>query len=402
VKEKTRVAYFPDSLQEVNGVAMTSQRLIEYAKDRDLPFLCVHSGDETGESRDGSIHYLSLKRSPISFPMDEGLKYDPLFQRHSRRVLRKLAEFKPDVLHITGLNDVSIIGAHLAWKLSLPLVASWHTNLHEFGARRLARIFRFLPAKSLTSFTSFTEKKILSGAMLYYKMPKVLMAPNRELIEILERKTGRETHMMIRGVDTEMFSPIKRTVSDSTIRFGFVGRLRAEKNVRVLQKLESEILKLRPDAKFEFLIIGEGNERGWLEENMKHAVFTGFLEGEALSEAYANMDIFVFPSDTDAFGNVVQEAFASGVPALVTDKGGPKYITEDGKTGYVCKGIDDFVRYSVDLMDNREKLLKIKESAREFALTRSWDSVFDSVYKTYERAIFLRRSQRDSGSSNTQ
>jgi glycosyltransferase involved in cell wall biosynthesis len=332
--------------------------------------------------------------------MDERLKYDPLFQRHSRRVLRKLAEFKPDILHITGLNDVSILGAHLSWKLSLPMVGSWHTNLHEFGARRLARIFRFLSQNMVDSLTSFTEKKILDGAMLYYKMPKVLMAPNRELVEKLESSTGRETHLMIRGVDTTTFSPVKRTVSDSTIRFGFVGRLRAEKNVRLLQKLETEILERRPNAKFEFLVVGEGNEREWLEANMKRAVFSGFLEGEALSEAYANMDIFVFPSETDAFGNVVQEANASGVPALVSDKGGPKFITQSGKTGYVCESLDDFVRFSVELMDNREKLLKIKESAREFALTRSWDSVFDGVYRTYERAIFLRRSQRSSDSSD--
>ncbi len=386
---------------EVNGVAMTSKRLINYVKARNLAFLCVHAGTSTGESRDGSIEYLSLKRSPIALPMDEDLKYDPLFQRHSRRVLRKLVEFKPDVLHITGLNDVSIIGAHLAWKLNLPLVGSWHTNLHEFGAHRLARLFRFLPKKTVESFTSFTEKKILAGAMLYYKMPKLILAPNRELLEALEKGTGRETRLMTRGVDTEMFSPVKRTVSDGTMRFGFVGRLRAEKNVRMLQELERAIERERPDAKFEFIIVGEGNERVWLEENMRHAVFTGFLEGESLSEAYANMDLFVFPSETDAFGNVVQEAYASGVPVLVTDKGGPKFMTEVGKTGFVCENFDDFVKFAVELMDNREKLLRIKEYAREYSLSKTWDSVFDSVYDTYERAIFLRKNPRNDDRSDT-
>ena len=93
---------------------MTSKRLIAYAQRNGYPFLCVHAGKKTEETSDGPIEYLSLKRSPVAFKMDEDLAYDPLFQRHATRVLRKLMEFKPDVIHITGLNDVSIIGAYLA------------------------------------------------------------------------------------------------------------------------------------------------------------------------------------------------------------------------------------------------------------------------------------------------
>lgn len=393
VTEQIRVAFFPDSFEEVNGVAMTSKRLIAYASKRGFPFLCIHAGSKTGTRKEGSVEYLSLKRSPVAFPMDEGLKYDPLFQRHSNRVLRKLMEFKPDVVHITGLNDVSIIGAYLAWKLKLPLVGSWHTNLHEFAARRLTRMFRFLPKSTTDKMTGFAEKRILKGALLYYKMPKLLLAPNRELVEALEEGTGRETRLMIRGVDVEKFDPVKRTVSDSTFRIGFVGRLRAEKNVRLLKKLEDELLRSGAEGKFSFLIVGEGNEREWLEENMKHAEFTGFLEGEPLSEAYANMDLFVFPSDTDAFGNVVQEANASAVPALVTDKGGPKYIVREELNGFVCKDVREFAKRSLELMDNREKLLKMKESSRKFALSRSWDSVFEDVYETYRRCISLKKNE---------
>lgn len=388
-----RVAFFPDSFLEVNGVAMTSKKFIAYAKKRGYPFLCVHAGDKTGSRMDGTIEYLSLKRSPIAFPMDEGLKYDPLFQRHNNRVLRKLMEFRPDIIHITGLNDVSISGAYLAWKLNLPLIGSWHTNLHEFAARRLTRVFRFLPGKTAQKITDLAERQILKGAMLYYKMPKVLLAPNEELVEILEKGTGRETDLMARGVDVEKFDPVKRTVSDGTFRIGFVGRLRPEKNVRLLKTLEDELIKKGAEGRYEFLIVGEGNERDWLEANMKHAVFTGFLEGEALSEAYANFDLFVFPSETDAFGNVVQEANASAVPALVTAKGGPKFIVTEGLNGFVCKDVGEFAGRTLELMDNREKLLKMKESSREFALNRSWDSVFDKVYETYRRCIYLKRNE---------
>lgn len=365
---------------------MTSKRLIGFARKNGYPLLCVHAGDRTESTLDGSIEYLSLKRSPIAFPMDEGLKYDPLFQRHTSKVLRKLVEFKPDIGHITGLNDVSIMGAYLAWKIQLPLIASWHTNLHEFAGRRLGRLLGFLPNNTLKKVTGFAERKIFEGALLYYKIPKIILAPNTDLIKILEEGTQREARLMIRGVDTDVFNPIKRTVSDGTLRFGFVGRLRAEKNVRLLALLEKELLK-HTKKKIEFLIVGDGNERGWMQKNMKHAVFTGFISGEALSETYANMDIFIFPSETDAFGNVIQEANASGVPCLVTDKGGPQHIVRDGETGFVCADLGDFVKFSVELMDNREKLLKMKEASRNFALSRSWDSVFESVYESYCECI---------------
>ena len=123
---------------------------------------------------------------------------------------------------------------------------------------------------------------------------------------------------------------------------------------------------------------------------MRNAELTGFLEGVKLSEAYANMDVFVFPSETDTFGNVIQEANASGVPAIVTAKGGPKFIVRHGETGFVAENTEDFVKFSLELMDNPEKLAKMKRAARENALSRSWNSVFEKVYEAYEEAYALR------------
>jgi glycosyltransferase involved in cell wall biosynthesis len=392
VNKPLRVAFFPDSFLEVNGVAMTSKKLIGYAKRNGYPFLCVHAGKKNEISHDECITYLALKRSPVAFRMDEDLAYDPLFQRHTNRVLREILKFRPDVIHITGLNDVSIVGAYLSWKLQLPMVGSWHTNLHEFAARRLMRMFRFLPKKTLDSMTGFAEKKIMKGAILYYKMPKVVLSPNMELVETLGKGTGRESRLMIRGVDTEKFSPEKRTTSESVFRFGFVGRLRAEKNVRLLVSLEKALLKAGK-TNFKFLVIGEGNEREWLEKNLQNAEFTDFLQGEQLETAYANMDVFVFPSETDAFGNVVQEANASGVPAIVTNHGGPKFIVRHNENGFIAENAEDFVKFSIELMENPEKLSKMKKASREFALSRSWDSVFDSVYAAYAEAIKIAKEQ---------
>ena len=386
-----RVAFFPDSYLEVNGVAMTSQRLVGYARKNGYPFLCVHAGAKTEVTRDGSVTFVSLKRSPAAFMMDEELKYDPLFQRHSRFVEKELEKFRPDVIHITGLNDVSITGAYLSWKMKTPMVGSWHTNLHEYAAHRLQNKFDFLPKKIAADLTNFIERKILDGAKLYYKMPQILLAPNQELIEMLEKGTGRKARLMIRGVDTVMFAPEKRTKTDGKICFGFVGRLRAEKNVRLLADLEKELLA-KGKNNIKFLIVGEGSERAYLEQNMQTAEFTGFLEGERLAEAYANIDIFVFPSGTDAFGNVIQEANASGVPCLVTDQGGPKFIVREGETGFIAKDSNDFVKFSVELLDNPEKLAKMKRNSRQFALSRSWESVFESVYDAYREAFDRKKS----------
>jgi len=394
VNENLRVAFFPDSYLEVNGAAMTCRRLTAYAERMGFPMLCVHAGPRTETTTSGSLTHLSLKRSPLSFSLDEDLAYDPFFQRHYGRVSREIEKFKPDVIHITGLNDVSIIAAIYAWRNQLPLLGSWHTNIHEFAASRIRRILRFLPKGTVDSIAEFAESRIMQGSFFYYKMPKVILSPNQELVDELGRRTGRESRLMGRGVDQDFFDPSKRTVKDTIFRLGSVGRLRAEKNVRQLEAVEKAFIAAGHED-YEFLIVGEGNEREYLEHHMKRAVFTGFLEGEPLAEAYANMDVFVFPSETDAFGNVAQEALASGVPAIVSDKGGPKFIIEDGKSGFIAHSPEDYARYALMLYDDRAKLGEMKKAARQKALSHSWDSIFESVYDGYREAIRLEGLARE-------
>ena len=383
-----RIAFFPDSYLEVNGAAMTCRRLTDFAKRNDFPYLCVHAGPEYSKTTDGSVTHLSLKRSPLRFSLDEDLAYDPLFQRHQGKVKRLLEEFKPDVIHITGLNDVSIVGVYLAWRMGIPMIGSWHTNIHEFAASRITRSLKFLPAKPVSKFANFAERKIKAGSMLYYRMPKVNLSPNNELVEELARRTKRSSRLMGRGVDAEFFSPSKRTATDGVFRFGFVGRLRAEKNVRLLVDVERALIEAGIDN-FEFLVVGEGSERSYLEENMKKAVFTGFLDGEKLAEAYANMDVFVFPSETDAFGNVAQEANASGVPAIVSPKGGPKYIIREGISGLVAHEDSDYAKYAIELYRDKDRLAKMKADSRNIAESSSWDSIFRGVYDAYREALDL-------------
>ncbi len=382
MNEISRIAFFPDSYLEVNGVAMTSKRLESFARSRNYPFLCVHGGKKTRKTQDGSVTRLEFKRSPLSLVLDNELAYDPLFQRYTNILWDALKEFRPDVIHITGLNDVSILGAWLSYRMNIPLLASWHTNVHEFAGRRMRQSLNFLGKKGCRGLSGFIERQIFRGSMLYYRMGKVILAPNDEDVSILRQNTKRPTYLMTRGVDTEFFSPEKRTIRDGVIRLGYVGRLRPEKNVRLLADLERELLEAGM-TNFEFLVVGDGSDRPWLEQNMKHAKFLGYLNGEPLAEAYANMDIFIFPSETDSFGNVVQEANASGVPSIVTDFGGPKYFTQDGENGFVAKNFQDFVDFSVRLMNNPSELDAMREASRKFALTRTWEAVFEKVYQAY-------------------
>jgi phosphatidylinositol alpha 1,6-mannosyltransferase len=125
---------------------------------------------------------------------------------------------------------------------------------------------------------------------------------------------------------------------------------------------------------------------------MSHAEFPGVLRGEALAEAYASMDLFVFPSHTDTFGNVVLEALASGVPAVVTPDGGPRYIVQEGETGFIVPD-ELFTAAITSAISKPGKHAAMRQAARAYALTASWDAVFEGVYAGYEGILPARQEQ---------
>jgi glycosyltransferase involved in cell wall biosynthesis len=135
-----------------------------------------------------------------------------------------------------------------------------------------------------------------------------------------------------------------------------------------------------------FLIVGHGAEEPWLREHLPGAEFAGVLRGEALSRAYANMDLFVFPSHTDTFGNVVLEALASGVPAIVTPDGGPSSIVQQGETGLIARD-DDFAAAAARIIADPVLHAGMRQAARKDGLSTSWDSVFEAVYDGYRTIL---------------
>jgi phosphatidylinositol alpha 1,6-mannosyltransferase len=389
-----RVAYFPDSFHEINGVAHTSRQFEDFARRRNLPFLCVRAGSRTPRLlTEGNLTTLELRRGALSFALDKDLSFDPGFLRHLPAITRALREFRPDIVHITGPSENGILGAALASHLRLPLAASWHTNVHEYAARRSSWFLRHLPERHRQAAANIIENLALNATALYYALARVLFAPNPGLCRLLEERTHRPCHLMRRGVDTHLFCPVhrRRAAEDREFVLGFVGRLSVEKNVALLAQVQQQ-LTARGITSFRFLVIGQGAEENWLRQHLPGAAFPGVLRGQTLARAYADMDLFVFPSHTDTFGNVVLEALSSGVPAIVTPDGGPASIVLPGQTGLVARD-EDFAEAIAGIMSQPELHAAMRINARRFAQDASWDRVFEEVYKGYESICGSRAHQ---------
>ena len=385
-KLSPRVAFFPCVYHEVDGVAQTSRHFEAYAKRQELPFFMVHAGPDHEITTEGPVTRVQVQRSPVKFPLDKAHDYDLLFLRHYRKLEPMLREFRPDVVQITGPSDVGTLGAYVAHKLGIPLAASWQTNLHEYSRRRMTAAMSFLPQEIAAKLGVVAERLSFRATARFYHIPRLLFAPNQEMIRVLEAATGKPCYLMSHAVDTDVFRPELRDRTDGKFRVGYVGRLTTEKSVRALARLEQELVD-RGYRDFEFVIVGEGAESEWLRKNMQRVQLTGVLRGAELSRAFANFDVLAFPSETDTFGLVVLEAFASGVPAIVTDKGGPQFTVRHGRSGYIARNLDEFVNHTAELIDRPEVLAAMRVAARQQALETSWDRIFQGMYEAYERCL---------------
>jgi glycosyltransferase involved in cell wall biosynthesis len=164
--------------------------------------------------------------------------------------------------------------------------------------------------------------------------------------------------------------------TNGAVRLLYVGRVSREKDLDVLA---DAYRKLRDEkVPVQLSIVGHGPYSETLAEALPEALFTGYLQGKELAEAYASSDIFVFPSTTDTFGNVIIEAQASGVPVVVSDSGGPKELVEGQNNGLVTKSRDseDFARAIRSLVNDPARRREMGENARESVINRTWPSAF--------------------------
>jgi glycosyltransferase involved in cell wall biosynthesis len=208
-------------------------------------------------------------------------------------------------------------------------------------------------------------------------------------------KRGFEPHklkILPRGLDTELFHPTRRDpaffekfgAKNGQVRLLYVGRVSREKD---LDLLVESYRKLREQGlSVQLFIVGHGPYSEALHKALPEAFFTGYLSGEDLASAYASADIFVFPSTTDTFGNVIIEAQASGVPVVVSDAGGPKELVEDNQNGLITKShdVDDLTRAIRQLVVDADRRKRMGSHARESVINRTWPTAFRKFWAATE------------------
>jgi glycosyltransferase involved in cell wall biosynthesis len=372
-----RIVLFTDTYpNDVNGVARTLGMLVAHAVARGHEVALV-TPRVSPEAAANATGHRQLSGVPV--PMYPELQLARGVDGEGRRMLEA---FRPDLVHVATESTVGFSGRRWALRSGVPLVSSFHTNfpayLHDYRMGPLEpllwRYLRWFHDRSLVTF-----------------------CPSWDTLEsLLARDFHTRMRVWSRGVDTELFSPARRNAAvRERIAPGadrilvYVGRLAAEKRVDFLL---DAFIRLR-DATgpgTALVYVGDGPAAEKLRARAVEGVhFTGFLRGEALAEAYAAADLFVFASDTETFGNVVLEALASGVPAVVVDKGGVRETVVPGRTG-VRVPVGDvaaFAEACVALLRDDALRAALARGAREEALSRRWKAILDGLLREYDAAV---------------
>jgi glycosyltransferase involved in cell wall biosynthesis len=373
-RDRDRRAWFTDTIDDLNGVSRTLQRFSELSMEGGRRMAVVACQTRPLSFPGWVVNFPPIKEFPIPDYTSKTLSVPPFLE-----VVRFIDENQFGMLYISTPGPVGLVALLAGKLLGVPCVGIHHTDF----TRHVAHIVQDARMGEIAS--AYT-------GWFFSSMDRVLV-PSRFYMEDLRQQGVPAESMRIfpRGIDTDEFSPRWRSEvffeeyggSADATRLIYVGRVSREKDLDVLA---DAMLRLRDAGRdVELFVIGDGPYLRELVGRMsgKGCFFTGVLRGERLSTAYASGDLFVFPSTTDTFGNVVLEAHASGVPAVVTDKGGPQEIIEAGKTGLVARGrdVDDLVEKIEVLIDDPGRRMEMGKAARKLALSRTWESAFDKIWE---------------------
>jgi glycosyltransferase involved in cell wall biosynthesis len=224
-----------------------------------------------------------------------------------------------------------------------------------------------------------------------------IFVPSRSTFQELVAKgiAPEKIKLFPRGIDTVRFHPTKRSaildkeVSPSkALRLLYVGRISREKNLPVLERaFKSLVSRLKDPSSVHLVVVVDGPYLAEMKQHLRGlpCTFTGYQQGEALPAIYASCDLFVFPSTTDTFGNVVLEAQASGLPVVVTDKGGPCENMLPGETGLVVPpdDPDSIVEAILALMHDPIRSRQMGRAARRYMENRSFETAFAETWGLY-------------------
>lgn len=290
---------------------------------------------------------------------------------------RHLDAWQPDLVH---LATPDLTGVHLlrwARRHGVPTVATYHTHfpsyLAYYGAERLLPLgWRYL--------------------RWFYRKVDRLLVPSASMRDVLRAHgVPGDLGLWGRGVDTDLFSPARRSDAWRTavgagpedVVVTYVGRLVLEKGLDVVADTFGALRSRVPGLVT--VVVGEGPIRRDLEARMPGTRFLGHLDAEALATAYASSDVFVFPSDTETFGNVTLEAMASGVVPVVADATGSRSLVRDGETGHLCppRNAAAFTAAIAALAAAADRRRAMGRAARVAAEQRSWPVVLASMRDAY-------------------
>jgi glycosyltransferase involved in cell wall biosynthesis len=267
-----------------------------------------------------------------------------------------------------------------ARRAGVPAVSSFHTHFVSY--------FRYYGVRPL-------ERLGWSLLRRFYRRTERVYAPSWSIIRELEAEGIEKLELWSRGIDLAAFSPDFRDpeiraaagAGDETPLLLLVSRLVKEKDLADLVEVDAELK--RRGVEYRLALVGEGPMRAELEEQLPDAHFAGHQSGESLARWYASADVFVFPSTTETLGNVVLEALASGLPAVVVDRGGPQDLVQPGVSGFIARAND-----ISDIADRVELLLRdpalrarMGEAGRASALERDWSAINGRLIRSYRALL---------------
>ena len=299
----------------------------------------------------------------------------------SPRVRRDLAEFAPNVIHVSSPDWVGHRAVSWARARKVPVLASVHTRFETYP-----RYYSM----------AWIEPVIEAMLRRYYRRCDALVAPSESFAQLLrEQRMNYDVGLWTRGVDHERFNPARRDlewrrslgIADHEFAIGFLGRLVMEKGLDVFSDSVDELA--RRGVPHKVFVVGQGPARDWFEARLPEAKFAGFQQGADLARAVASMDVLFNPSITEAFGNVTLEAMACGVSVVAAAATGSQSIVDDGVSGRLIApgAVHAFAEalrgYALD------PAMRARHGAAgaERALDYDWDAINQTVADTYQRLI---------------
>jgi phosphatidylinositol alpha 1,6-mannosyltransferase len=365
-----RVALITSSYNFIaDGVALTLNRLVHYLESQGVAVLVfAPTADKPALAHQGTL--VSVPSIPLpgrpEYRLALGL---PGYLK------RQLLDFQPDVIHLAVPDLLGQAALALAHRHSIPAVASYHTRYETY-----LRHYRYLAG------LENTLKRMLRR---FYGRCREVYVPSESVRDALLADGLRDNFKpWPRGIDTQRFTPAKRS-AQWRARHGIgadelvvlhVSRLVREKRLDTLTAALNRIA-----LPHRVVIVGEGPDRGFAERELPQAIFTGFLNGENLATAYASSDIFVFPSDSESFGNVTLEAMASGLACVCADATGSRSLVAAGETGFLAPAddADAFATHIAALAKDPALRRRMGEAARARALTFSWEETMARMLGYY-------------------